>query len=348
MANLIFRKPAIKGIVTTVGDSILTLEDQKQQFDFSDDDIAKLKKNLGIVSKYVLSDLRFTASDLCAQSARQLLEKLDVKPEEIDAVIFVTQTPDYRAPSTAPNIASRLGCPPTTMAFDISLGCSGFVYGLSIAFGLVEGNLSKVLLLVGDAASHYINPGDKTFAPLMGDAGSAILIDDSSKTPSHFCLYSDGTGSKSLYIPGSGTRQKESSDPDAGFMHMNGAEVFNFTIKVVPKMFDEIFAWAKTDKDSVDYYVLHQPNKYILNNIKKRLGLPDSKIPSETQSIYGNQNSASIPGTINGFLSNQFQENQIKSVIFAGFGIGLSWGASHMFIENIYAPAPLLFKIEEN
>jgi 3-oxoacyl-[acyl-carrier-protein] synthase-3 len=262
-------------------------------------------------------------------------------PVAIDAVIMVTQTPDFRAPSTAIHVAHRLGCSTDVLAFDIALGCSGFVYGLNNAFALVNGGLENVLLLVGDVASRFAAPDDRAFAPLMGDAGAAALV-TRQPTSSHFCLHSDGAGYRSLYLPGSGVREETDGFRRPGYMYMNGAEVFNFTIKVVPSMFTEIFDYAQVTPDAIDFYLLHQPNKYILHNIRKRLNLPSERVPDQTQAIYGNQNSASIPGTLNGFLSADLHQAGKKKLLFAGFGIGLSWGAAVTEVNNLYAPPVII------
>ena len=333
VANLEFTKGRIRGITTVIGDLELTIDQQKEIYDLSDQDVKKFKKNLGLVSKNIVSNDAICTSDLCVQSAKNLLKGLRVSADRLDAVIFVTQTPDYRAPSTAIHIAHRLGCSKEILAFDVSLGCSGFVYGLSIAFSYIESGLENVLLLCGDVASNYTSTEDKSFSPLMGDAGSAVLIDSSGSLKTYFQLYSDGSGYKSLFIPGSGIR---GGDENCGVMQMNGAEVFNFTIKEVPKMFDTMFAFSSIEKDDIDYYILHQPNKYILHNIRKRIGVSSDKMPSETQAHYGNQNSASITGTINAYLYNQLNGASKKQVLFSGFGIGLSWGICITNLDNVY------------
>jgi len=335
MANLVFKKGNIRGISTVVGDLQLTLEQQKDIYDLSAQDIKKFQRNLGLVSKSVVSNDSICTSDLCVESACDLLAGLKISAEKLDAVIFVTQTPDYRAPSTAIHIAHRLGCSKEVLAFDISLGCSGFVYGLSVAFSYIESGLENVLLLCGDVASNFTSTKDKAFSPLMGDAGSAVLIDSSSKSKTYFQLYSDGAGYKSLFIPGSGIRK---GDSNCGVMQMNGAEVFNFTIKEVPKMFDIMFDFAGVGKDDIDYFILHQPNKYILQNIRKRIDISADKMPSETQANYGNQNSASITGTINAYLHKQLNSASEKKVLFSGFGIGLSWGICITNLDGVYVP----------
>jgi 3-oxoacyl-[acyl-carrier-protein] synthase-3 len=174
----------------------------------------------------------------------------------------------------------------------------------------------------------------------MGDAGSAILI-ERGEAKSYFQMYSDGTGARSLYIPKSGLRLVEEDKDLLSTMHMNGAQVFNFTLQRVPEMIDSIIQYAGVTAQELDYFVLHQPNKYILNSIQKRLGVSDLKFPKETQSVYGNQNSASIPGTISGFLNQEYSKRKLISM-FSGFGIGLSWASCIVNTENIFAPSVLI------
>jgi len=192
-------------------------------------------------------------------------------------------------------------------------------------------------------------------APLMGDAGSAILIDRVEHQRSYFVMHSDGSGCQHLIIPGGGCRKpyrrsvvvedRGSEDADLRSdmdMYMNGGEIFNFSIKVVPKLFQELFEFTGVTEKEIDYFVLHQPNKYILQNIAKRLGISEEKMPSKTASVFGNQNSASITGTINGFLHEKFSDHELKNV-FVGFGIGLSWGACYVETNAIYAPEVMMF-----
>ena len=349
MAEVCFKKGKISAIVTTIGDNKITIDEEKDIFGFDEKSLRRLKKTIGLESRYVVSEGVCT-SDLCFQSAMDIFEQTGVNKNEIDALIFVTQSPDYRAPSTAIIMQDRLGLSMDTLAFDINLGCSGFVYGLFTAFSFIENGLRKVLLLVGDTASSFTERSDKTLTPLLGDAGSAILIEHNENAKSYFVLHSDGSGYQHLIIAGGACRKpykrlidkKEISlenekDKDETTMYMNGGEIFNFSIKVVPKLLNELFEFAGINEHIIDYFVLHQPNKYILQNIQKRLGLDEEKIPSKTASVFGNQNSASIPGTINGFLFNEFSNRKLKN-IFAGFGIGLSWAACYLETDSIYAP----------
>lgn len=334
-AQLQFHNAAISGIVTTVGQQCVKFVDEAEKLSLNENEAKRLQRALGLEQRYIV-DGDETTVDLCAHSARQLLKGLNIKPDQIQAVILVTQTPDYSAPSSAITLQHNLGMSINSMAFDMRLGCSGFVYGLSVASSLIESGLSRVLLCVGDVASKMVDPTDHSIAPIMGDAGAAILIE---RRPSEsiFQLYSDGSGARALMIPNSGVRKTEQDEGLPSLMQMEGAAVFNFTLQRVPSMIHDMLESANMTENDIDYFVLHQPNKYILRNLQKRMKLSDDKMPISTQSQYGNQNSASIPGTISAFLHKNYAQGKTKSM-FAGFGIGLSWGACIIDTDNIFSP----------
>ncbi|MFZ6864532.1 ketoacyl-ACP synthase III [Undibacterium sp. Ji67W] len=339
-AQLQFHKAAITGIVTTVGGQCINFAEEGEKYGLDENEISRLQRAIGLDRRQVVAGSETTV-DLCEASAKRLLAGLGVDPHSVSALIMVTQSPDYAAPSSATTLQNRLGLPITSMAFDMRLGCSGFIYGLSVAFSLVEAGLEKVLLCVGDVSSRFVDTNDHSIAPIMGDAGAAILI-ERRESKSFFQLYSDGSGDRALMIPNSGLRHLPQDDGKPAFMTMDGAAVFNFTLQRVPGMVDDILKYAGVSSDDVDYFVLHQPNKYILKNIQKRLKISEEKLPMSTQSMYGNQNSASIPGTISGFLASEYQDKKMTS-LFAGFGIGLSWGACVLETNKIFAPSPFYY-----
>ncbi len=165
-----------------------------------------------------------------------------------------------------------------TLCFDMRLGCSGFVYGLSVAYSLVESGLKRILLCVGDVASRMVARDDRSITPIMGDAGAAILVERRA-TESVFQLHSDGSGEKALFIPHSGLRRDAEDADKPASMHMDGAQVFNFTLKRVPGLITDILAAAGLKPEDPDFYVLHQPNKYILKNLQRRLGSTTASFP---------------------------------------------------------------------
>lgn len=341
MAELSFKKASITGIVTTVGGRTVTLDSEREALGLSVEQAARLKQSVGLNSRQVVIDPATTTADLCVHSAQALLKGLAIDATGLDGLILVTQSPDFSSPSTSISMQHRLGMRTDTACFDMRLGCSGFVYGLAMACSLVEAGLERILLCVGDVASRITAGDNHAVTPLMGDAGAAILIE---RKPafSRFQLYSDGSGEKGLYIPNSGLRRDVEDEGKPPVLMMDGGAVFNFTLKRVPAMVNDILAFAGWRAEEVDKFVLHQPNKYILSNIQKRLGVDDDKLPSGTQSRYGNQNSASIPGTISGFLNEIYSTSYTKTV-FAGFGVGLSWASAAMETAPMYAPAPIFY-----
>lgn len=339
-AQLRFGRAAIAGVVTTVGSRQVSFTDEAGRYGLEAAEVARLQRAIGLDKRQVVAGAETTA-DLCAHSAAKLLQGLQVDPKSIAGLILVTQSPDYAAPSSAVALQHKLGLPVTSMAFDMRLGCSGFVYGLSVAYSLVEAGLESVLLCVGDVASRMVDQNDHAIAPIMGDAGAAILVRRGS-SESFFQLYSDGAGARALMVPNSGARHLPEDEGKPALMKMDGAAVFSFTLQRVPSMIDEAMRFAGVTSDAVDYFVLHQPNQYILKNIQKRLKIAEEKVPMATQSVYGNQNAASIPGTISGFLAEAYRERKLRSM-FAGFGIGLSWGACVLETDRIFAPPPFLF-----
>ena len=342
MAELRFTQAALSGLVTAVGGRVVAFDAEAADLGMAPEEAQRLKRSMGFGTRRVVVRDDTTTADLCQHAADHLLRGLDLKPADIDGLILVTQTPDFSSPSTAIGMQHRLGLRTDTVCFDVRLGCSGFVYGLSIAYSLVQSGLERILLCVGDVASRMVARHDRAITPIMGDAGAAALI-ERRPSDSVFQLHSDGSGEKALFIPHSGLRADPEDRDKSASMHMDGAQVFNFTLKRVPSLITDMLAAAGLRPEEPDFYVLHQPNKYILKNLQRRLGLDDSKLPTTTQSVYGNQNSASIPGTISGFLAEDFSHRPLRAVL-AGFGVGLSWGACAIATDRIFAPSVLKFE----
>ncbi len=212
MADLRFSRATLAGLVTTVGARVLAFDDEAAALGLAPEEAQRLKRAMGFSTRHVVADPGTTTADLCLHSARHLLRGLDLQPDAVDGLILVTQTPDYSSPSTSIGMQHRLGMRTDTLCFDIRLGCSGFVYGLSVAYSLVESGLNRVLLCVGDVASRMVATGDRSITPIMGDAGAAVLI-ERRESESVFQLHSDGSGEKALFIPHSGLRA-DAADAD--------------------------------------------------------------------------------------------------------------------------------------
>lgn len=330
-----FNNVRIAGIHSTVGSIVRHLDEDRDLFAGSPGQMDRIRKAIGLDRRCVV-DESTTTLDLCRQSAQRLLERLDYDSKSIDALIFITQTPDHLQPCNACILHGHLGMPVSTAAFDLNLGCSGYVYGLYVAHSLVSsGGCKRILLLAGDTMSRCVNSRDRSTAILFGDAGSATVIEQSfDHCPSWFSLHSNGSQCDAIKIPAGGFRLCRSdataevkSDADGNVrslddLHMNGAEVFNFSIGVEPDSIREILEFSDHQIDQIDSVVFHQANKYIINNIARRLKLPLEKAPSGTVGKYGNQSSASIPVTICDALPKLGTKSNL---ILSGFGVGLSW-----------------------
>lgn len=349
------------GLASSVPDFVRTVDDDVERF--QSEDFRKIGESIGVTSRRIAPE-GVCASDLCVAAAERLLEELDWDRDSIQAVLFVTQTPDYPAPATACTLQSRLELPTSCAAMDINLGCSGYVYGLATAAQFVKGmaggkeNGGRVLLLVGDTITHFVSPDDRATAPLFGDAGSATALEySSSAEPIVFSLGTDGRGLNHLIVPAGGARQprteesgirtsRESgnirSDED---MYMNGAEVFSFALQEVPKMVRSTLAEAGWTIDEVDGVVMHQSNGIMLKHLRKRLKVDEENFVIALEG-YGNASCASIPLAMTHQWS-QASQTEKRKLVLAGFGLGWSWGGAAITCENMVMPELVIYETPE-
>lgn len=303
---------------------------------------AEVKK---VVDKVGVTERRFAdnntcASDLCFAAAEKLIYDNCIDKSEIDLLVFLSQTPDYRMPATSILLQNRLGLSMSTMAFDISLGCSGFINALSIVYAMMQNHgFRKALLLDGETRSKVYSRKDRREAFIFGDAGVAALIERDDKFgESHFSLNSDGSRGDLIMIPGGGYRNMSSAETlkekvvdeygnirtdENGFM--NGADVFNFVIVEVPKDIKRLIAVTGEDIQQMDYYVFHQANAFINNYIAKKMKLDKKKIPWTIQK-YGNTSSVSVPLTIVSELKDRMAGE--KKILMSAFGVGMAWATA--------------------
>lgn len=295
-----------------------------------------------------VSPVEICASDLCFHAAEKLLSELNWKKEEINLLVFVSQSPDYFLPATSVILQHKLGLSKNTMAFDINLGCSGYVYGLSVISSLMNNpGINKALLLVGDKSTISLNPNDKTAYPLFGDAGSATAL-ERKENEIFFNLQSDGEGKNAIIIPGGGTRNryyegilKDTEEAPGIFrnacnLHLNGEEVFNFSLREVKPNVDELYRFSGKSIDETDYFVFHQANKLMNESVRKKMKIDISKVPYSI-GRFGNTSSASIPLTIVTELKEQVTSQKLK-LLLAGFGVGFSWGSVWLETEKLICP----------
>lgn len=344
MAYFSFKKIGIKAISACVPKNISLNSDLNHIL--PPDEIDKTINTIGIKEKRFVDD-NTCSSDLCFKAAEKLLKDNNIEKESIDILLFLSQTPDYKIPATAPILQHRLGLPETTAAFDLSLGCSGYVYALSTAFAYASiPNIRKVLLLVGETFSKITSEYDKVNFPLYGDAGTATLVEKGDYSETFFELFSDGAGSDAVIIPAGGCRNPTSSiniiieekeDGNKRSDHqifMNGMDVFNFALRRVPKGITNLLAKADKTLNSIDYIVFHQANKFMTDFFVKKLKYNPERVPYCIDK-YGNTSSSSIPLTIVSELKDPINSNRINTLM-AGFGAGLSWGTVYYEFRNCY------------
>ena len=326
-------KVYIKDIAYYLPETIVTNEDIVR--DFPEWSVEKIAQKVGVNKRHIAAGNE-TATDLAIQAANKLFQKRICSQEEIDYVLFCTQSPDYLLPTSACIIQNKLGLRKNIGALDFNLGCSGYVYGLSLAKGLLSASIAKnVLLLTGETYNKHLHPKDKGNRTIFGDAASATLISTEGIAEiGNFSLGTDGSGANNLIIKSGGMRCPEKQNDlffdennnpiSSDYLYMNGSEIFTFTLDNVPPLITDTLKCNNVGKEEVDWYVFHQANKYMLDFLRKKI-----KIAPEhfyyCLSDFGNTVSNSIPIA----LVNALQEGTITNgnkVLIAGFGVGYSWG----------------------
>lgn len=286
-------------------------------------EMGKIFEKTGISTRCI-AEKNQCASDLGIRAAEKVLTKSCLDRKKIDVLIFCTQSPDYFLPTTACIMQDKLGLDTSTAAFDINLGCSGYVYGLAIGASLIESGLySNVLLVCADTYTKYVLKTDRTCRPIFGDAGAATLLVKSDREGGigPFILGSDGKGAENLIVPGRAARKRD----EKAVIKMNGSELFMFTMFQVPKSIKELLFQTGKNLADIDYFFFHQASRLFLDNINRHLSIPEEKVFRGYEKI-GNTVSASIPIA----LKQASDEKKLKigdQIILAGFGVGYSWGA---------------------
>jgi 3-oxoacyl-[acyl-carrier-protein] synthase-3 len=338
MANFEFRNARIKGITAAIPSNIHKVEDVAVKMGLSPDEINKAIATTGVHN--LPRSKHLTTSDLCVLAADKMINDVGWSKDEIHAVIFVTQTPDYILPKTSATIQHRLGLRNDIFVLDINDGCSGFVYGMITTFTLCSKKINKILLLVGDTPSKQVGPNDRSSNLLFGDGGCAIAIEyvDGNNDLATFASQGvDGSKYSAIIIPDGGYRNIFTTDSmvekkdEAGILRsrnnvaMNGQEVFLFGINRVPNEINRFMQQINIQCSAVDYLILHQANMMMNKIIAKKIGFPVDKVLTSI-SDYGNTSSLSIPITIVKNAGQHFAKKR-TTVLCSGFGVGLSWGS---------------------
>lgn len=310
-------------------------------------------KTTGIKERRVATQ-DISTSDMCFEPAKQLIEKLNWDKSDIDVVIMVTQSPDYFIPGSAVILQHRLGLKKSCLAFDINLGCSGYVYGLYVLGNMLSsGQLKKGLLLVGDKSTVSTAFTDKSAYPLFGDAGAATALEfDEKASAMHFNLASDGSGKDAINIEHGGSRngiQKDTFDlieiepgiaREKRHLKLNGIDIFNFALREVAPNVNELYVKSNQSMSETDYFVFHQANKLINESVRKKLKITDTSKVLYSLENFGNTSSASIPLTLITEAANNLSSKKCN-LCLCGFGVGYSWG-SVLMNTNPFVCLPLI------
>lgn len=343
MAQLQFKNIGIRALSAAVPRNIIHNYNYTEHF--GADEVKDIVDKIGVYERR-FADADTCSSDLCFAAAQKLIADNNVDVTEIDLLVFISQTPDYRMPATSVLLQSRLGLPNSTMAFDINLGCSAFIYGLSVVYGLMQSaGMRKALILDGETRSKVYSPKDRRTAFIFGDAGVAALIEKNDAFgDSFFSFGSDGSREDLIKIPAGGYRNPSSIDTvtervvdeygnirtdEQGYM--NGGDVFNFVIREIPRDIKSILAFANSNFDEIDFFVFHQANTFINSYLANKMKLDESKIPA-TIHKYGNTSSVSVPLTIVSELKNKLNLND--KLLLSAFGVGMTWASAVIRLNN--------------
>lgn len=307
--------------------------------EFPEWSVEKIDSKTGISERHIAAPHE-CSSDLAVAAARRLFDSGACQPQEIDFVLLCTQSPDYFLPTTACLVQDRLEIPTTAGALDFNLGCSGFVYGLGLAEGLIASRQArKLLLLTAETYSKFLHPRDKSVRTLFGDAAAATLL-TASEQPSlgPFVYGTDGSGGPNLIVPTGGMRQTRTAETAIPIeddsenlrsqdnLFMAGAEIFNFTLSAVPKSIHLLLERARLSFEQIDLFVFHQANQFMLDHLRKRLKIPVEKF-QVSMAHCGNTVSSTIPIALKE-AQNQGRLQEGSLVMLVGFGVGYSWGAT--------------------
>lgn len=334
-------KANIKAISYYLPEAVLSNDLINQEF--PEWEIEKISSKTGINSRHISADNEFS-SDMAVKAAEKLFEEHNIDRSTIDYLLFCTQSPDYFLPTTACIIQDKLGLNTSIGALDFNLGCSGFVYGLSLAKGLIAGEMAKnILLITAETYSKFIHPKDKSNKTIFGDAAAATLITAEKGFCSigNFIFGTDGKGAENLIVKQGGMRfpiSSENEDIADEFgnvrndknLYMNGTEIFNFTGEFVPKLISSILEKSNLTKEDIDLFIFHQANKYMLNYLRKKIKIPEQKFFIAMEEC-GNTVSSTIPIALYE-AQKQGRLAASKNLILAGFGVGYSWAACNLII----------------
>ncbi|AKK72817.1 3-oxoacyl-ACP synthase [Chryseobacterium sp. P1-3] len=308
-------------------EQVLTNKDLEREFpEWSSE---RIKEKVGIAQRHVSSENE-TVLDLAIQSTEKIFKDYD--RNAIDFILFCTQSPDYFLPTTACILQDKLGLRKNIGAMDFNLGCSGFVYGLAFAKGLIAAGIAKnILLVTSETYTKHIHPKDKGNRCIFGDASASVIIEKNEDVSDYqFCLGTDGSGAENLIVKKGAFRRDSEFNPNHEFdpenLYMNGPEIFNFTIENIPGLVKETMELNQLTMEDIDYFVFHQANSFMLNYLRRKIKIPAEKFYIDMENT-GNTVSATIPIALKNMMDKKLLKKGDK-ILIAGFGVGYSWGAT--------------------
>ncbi|HVU07780.1 MAG TPA: ketoacyl-ACP synthase III [Verrucomicrobiae bacterium] len=343
-----FHRKRIAGLLTVVPAREKCFLEEMHNFNFPESRSLKLKEVMGFDKRRVVEP-GVCVSDLAVFGLHHLFDKGLLKPDEIDALILVTQSPDYFMPPTSNVIQGRLNLKQDMICLDISQGCAGFVIGLMQAFMLLEQeSVKKVVLINADVLSRKTSPKDRNIRPLIGDAAAITLVErDTEDSIIHARLKMDGRRANTLIVPAGGMRMPATPETamleDVGdnnlrakdHFYMDGTEVFNFVQVEVPPLIDELLADAGRSAADMDYFLCHQPNRFMLQKLADKMKVPHDRMPNNLVERFGNTSGATIPMVITCNLAERLEREKLY-VCLAGFGVGLTWSAMLLQLNKVH------------
>lgn len=331
-------KAYIKGISYYLPERVVTNEDLVKEF--PEWSVDKVASKVGVNERHI-AGTNETAGDLAEKAALKLFQEYNIPPTDIDFLMLCTQSPDYFLPSTACILQNKLGIPTSSGAFDYNLGCSGCIYGLALAKGLImSGSAKNILLLTAETYNKYIHHTDKSNKSIFGDGAAACLIStDGFAEIGEFVFGTDGSGAENLIVKTGAARSKEQTGfyetDDEGhtkyddYLYMNGGAIFNFTLEIVPTLVKEILEKNQVTKSEIDYYIFHQANKFMLNTIRKVCNLPKDKFYINLENTGNTVSSTVLIGLKDCLNQQKIQPNM--HIMITGFGVGLSWAGTTLY-----------------
>ena len=332
-----FKNKRISSIVSVVPKEEYRFDDEYSLYKMTETQAKRFKKMMSL-DRHRIAPPEVCASDLCLFGVQQLLEAGVLKKEDIDAVVFISQTPDYILPATSNVIHGKLGLDSDVICLDINQGCSGYLTGMMQAYQLLEiPAVSKVLVLTGDTSSKLVDRRNRISYPITGDAGAETVIERcAEEKPVYMDVKNDGSRYKALLIPGGAFRMPSSAktlelrEVEEGVIKclehadMDGAAIFNFTMDDVPPQIEAVLAFSGNTKDSIEHFFIHQPNPFIVTQMAQKMKIPPEKIPNNVVSLYGNCSSTTIPLNITLNAAESMLAGTHR-VCLSGFGVGLTW-----------------------